>query len=210
MSMEYQWALSCLPLSCKGFHLSLIKWVLCFFATMFYAWWKGTTSLTDVSLTRLKTFTLSSLLLWTSLISSTGRLSAAGTPMIWLLMLMRPIWAKTHHQGPHYAGSGRGLWMHISMGILVDALWCLHVQWVEWSGGWFHTCRIHLMPSSARQGCQQAIQSLQAIEWLQVALQGTKPNHVTITNWVSHSWNQVSVESIMNTWCSLQLYPFDE
>jgi hypothetical protein len=50
----------------------------------------------------------------------------------------------------------------------------------------------------------------QSIEWHQSALLGAKPDCVTITNWVSTSYNQVNVECITSTWCSLQLYPFDE
>jgi hypothetical protein len=58
--VEYKCILSCLLLNCKGFHLSSITWVLKFFTDVFYAWWKGTMLLTNVSLARHKTFTLSS------------------------------------------------------------------------------------------------------------------------------------------------------
>jgi len=50
----------------------------------------------------------------------------------------------------------------------------------------------------------------QSIAWLQGAPQGSKPDRVTITNWISNSWNQVSVDTITNTWNSLRLIPFEE
>ncbi len=50
----------------------------------------------------------------------------------------------------------------------------------------------------------------QCIAWLQGAPQGAKPDRLTITDWISNSWNQVSVSSITNTWNSLWLYPFEE
>jgi PHP family Zn ribbon phosphoesterase len=48
--------------------------------------------------------------------------------------------------------------------------------------------------------------SLQSIAWIQEAQQGAKPDHVTITNWASNSWNQVGADTITNIWNSLQLY----
>jgi hypothetical protein len=56
---------------------------------------------------------------------------------------------------------------------------------------------------------KQSIQQ-QCIAWLQGALQGAKPDCVTIANWISNSWNQVSVNTVTNTWNSLWLYPFEE
>ena len=47
-----------------------------------------------------------------------------------------------------------------------------------------------------------------SIAWLQEAPQGAKPNCLDVTNWISNSWNQISAETITNTWNSLQLHPF--
>jgi hypothetical protein len=50
----------------------------------------------------------------------------------------------------------------------------------------------------------------QCIAWLQETPQGSKPDCVTITNWISNSLNQVSVDTITNTWNSLRLIPFEK
>jgi len=47
-----------------------------------------------------------------------------------------------------------------------------------------------------------------SIAWLQQAPQGAKPNRLDVTNWISNSWNQITAETITNTWNSLQLHPF--
>ena len=47
-----------------------------------------------------------------------------------------------------------------------------------------------------------------SIAWLQQAQQGAKPNRLDVTNWISNSWNQITPETIRNTWNSLQLHPF--
>jgi hypothetical protein len=50
-----------------------------------------------------------------------------------------------------------------------------------------------------------------ALAWLQEAPEViAKPNHVTITNWVSNSWNHVGVDTIINLWNILRLNPFAE
>jgi hypothetical protein len=72
-----------------------------------------------------------------------------------------------------------------------------------------YTACCQLLDKGINIPCKQFIQQ-QSITWLQGAPQGAQPDHVTITNWISNSWNQVSVGSITNTWNSLQLYPFDE
>jgi len=49
-----------------------------------------------------------------------------------------------------------------------------------------------------------------SIAWLQQAPQGAKSNRLYVTNWISnsYSWNQISAETITNTWNRLQLHPF--
>jgi transposase-like protein len=72
-----------------------------------------------------------------------------------------------------------------------------------------YTACLQVLDKGVNKPFKQFIQQ-QSIKWLQSAPQGGKPDRVTITNWVSTSWNQVSVECITNTWRSLQLHPFDE
>jgi hypothetical protein len=72
-----------------------------------------------------------------------------------------------------------------------------------------YTSCLQVLDKGVNKPFKQFIQQ-QSIEWLQSAPQGAKPDRVTITNWVSTSWSRVSVEYITNTWCSLQLHPFDE
>ncbi len=92
---------------------------------------KKTTLLTAVLLIRPKMSTMSSILLMTSSFMWIGRLLQADTLLMWLLTWMRPMWTLTLHQGPCYAGSGNGQWMHVSVGIQVAAQWYLHAQWAE-------------------------------------------------------------------------------
>ncbi len=72
-----------------------------------------------------------------------------------------------------------------------------------------YTACFQVLDKGVKKPFKQFIQQ-QCLAWLQGAPQGAKPNRLTITNWISNSWNQVSVSTITNTWNSLRLYPFEE
>jgi hypothetical protein len=72
-----------------------------------------------------------------------------------------------------------------------------------------YTACLQVLDKGVNKPFKQFIQQ-QCIAWLQGAPQGAKPDRLTITNWISNSWNQVSVSTITNTWNSLQLLPFEE
>jgi hypothetical protein len=71
-----------------------------------------------------------------------------------------------------------------------------------------YTSCLQVLDKGINKPFKQFIQQ-PSIAWFQGALQGAKPDHVTITNWVSNSWYQVGTDTITNTWNSLQLYPID-
>ena len=65
-----------------------------------------------------------------------------------------------------------------------------------------YTACLQVLDKGVNKPFKQFIQQ-QCIAWLQGAPQGAKPDRLTITNWISNSWNQVSVSTITNTWNSL-------
>jgi hypothetical protein len=72
-----------------------------------------------------------------------------------------------------------------------------------------YTACCQVLDKGINQPFKQFIQQ-QCLAWLQGVPQGEKPDRVTIADWISNSWNQVSVSTMTNTWNSLQLYPFEE
>ena len=48
------------------------------------------------------------------------------------------------------------------------------------------------------------------VNWLMNHQEGQKPSRVDIANWIVRSWNRVTVSSIVNTWDSLGIRPFQQ
>jgi len=70
-----------------------------------------------------------------------------------------------------------------------------------------YTAYLQVLDKGVNKPFKQFIRD-HSISWLQQAPQGAKPNRLDVTNWISNSWNQITAETITNTWNSLQLHPF--
>ncbi len=49
---------------------------------------------------------------------------------------------------------------------------------------------------------------VQSLAWMVVHGKGEKSTQLDITNWVQVTWDQVSVSTILNTWASIGICPF--